>query len=38
MKKKEVLDYIRKCKGYVPYSGIFKIFKDNDEIRENYIK
>lgn len=36
--KKEALNYIRLCKGYVPYIGIFDIYNDEDEIPQYLIE
>lgn len=37
MKKKEALNYIILHKGYIPYIGIFEIYKDEDEIPQELI-
>jgi hypothetical protein len=37
MKKSEALNYIRLCKGYVPYITIFDIFNDTEEIPQELI-
>lgn len=38
MFKKEALEYIKSKKGYVPYSSIFEIFEDTDQIPQELIE
>lgn len=38
MKKQETLKHIKDKMGYIPYSTIFDIFLDDDEIPEGLIK
>ena len=37
MKKQEAFNYIRLCKGYVPYISCFEIYNDQDEIPQELI-
>ena len=38
MKKQEALEHIRNKMGYIPYSTLFEIYSDDDEIPEELIK
>lgn len=38
MKKQEALKYIKNEMGYIPYSTIFRIYSDDDEIPQELIE
>lgn len=37
MNKNEALNYIRLCKGYIPYVTLFEIYNDDDIIPQELI-